>query len=216
MGALIRIAAILVGVLAAALLAASPAAAGGPTSLLIVNPANARTSSAYTGDARYERLAGYVGIDTGAGVEQPPGGESPPGGLENSFGHEIRLTWLIHDMAVWRVDRIYLTEDAVWINTSQGWEGEPKRESWHRAAQPDQLRTALAETGVLRPASPRPTPAEPEPSAPVGAAAATPGSPPGPVTGALFGLLGLGAGVAGTLLFLQARRPRPERIVLRG
>ena len=216
MNGLIRVGLILMGVLAAGLLAASPAAAGGPTSLLIVNPANARTSSAYTGDARYERLAGLVGIDTGAGVEQPAAGESPPGGLETGFGNEIRLTWLIHDMSVWRVDRIYLTEDAAWINTSQGWEGEPKREAWHRAAEPEKLRAALAETGVLRPASPRPTPEESTSPPAAGAVAASTGGPPAPLTGALFGLLGLGIGVAGTLLLRQFRRPRPERIVLNG
>ncbi|WP_179750540.1 hypothetical protein [Microlunatus parietis] len=213
-----RIGAILVGVVAAGWLAASPAVAGGPTSLLIVNPANERTSSAYTGDARYERLARYVGIHTGAGVEQPTGGESPPGGIDNGFGSEIRLTWLIHDMSVWRVDRIHLGKEEVWIHTTQTWDDTPNAGVWHRAAEPNKLHAALAETGVLRPASPVPADTEPEatPAPPTDAAAATASGPPTPLTGALFGVLGLAIGVGGTLLFRQARRPNPERIVLKG
>ncbi|MFC7624800.1 hypothetical protein [Microlunatus sp. GCM10028923] len=218
MSALIRVGMIILGVLAAGLLAATPAAAGGPTSVLIVNPAHERTSSAYTGDARYERLAGYVGIDTGAGVEQPSGGESPPDGIENDFGSEIRLTWLIHDMSVWRVDQIYLGPEEVWIHTTQTWDDSPNAGVWHRATQPNKLQAALAETGVLLPASPGPTYSEPDAAPPpaTAAAAATAGGPPLPLTGTLFGLLGVAVGIAGTLVFRQARRPRPERIVLKG
>lgn len=221
-----RVGSILMGVVVAGLLAASQAAAGGPTSLLIVNPASERTSSAHAGDARYERLARHVGIDTGAGVEQPTGGGTPPGGIDQGFGSELRLTWLVHDMSVWRVDRIHLGKDEVWINTTRAWGDDPHQEFWHRAAEPEKLRAALDETGVLRPASPRPTIAEPTPadsaSGPVAGSVIVGTGPAAPLTGLGLGLLGLACGIGGTLLVRQVRqvrpvrRPRSERIVLKG
>lgn len=205
---------------------ASTAAAGGPTSLLITSPQNQRTSSAYTGDARYERLAGYVGINTGAGVEQPTAGEPPPAGIDSDFGSEVRLTWLIHDMSVWRVDRIYLVADAVWINTVQDYDDTDADGVWHRAAAPEKLRAALSETGVLRKpaagsatAPPAPAPSEPIPATePAEQAAVTAGGPPSTgLIGAGFGVLGLVLGIGATLLTLRLRRgARPDRVVLTG
>ncbi|WP_152361536.1 hypothetical protein [Microlunatus speluncae] len=226
-----RLGLIILLALGGVLATASVAAAGGPTSLLISNPQNQRTAAAYVGDARYERLGRLVGMNTAAGINQSVPGESPPVGLESDFGAETRLTWLIHDMAVWRVDRIYLTGNAVWINTmtTTDWgSGELGDGLWHRAADPKQVRAALTETGVLKPAAAeRPdsdqpgSVAEPEPSAsePVGtAAAASTGGPPlAGLIGFGSGLLGLAAGIAGTLLTLRGRsRSRPDRVVLTG
>lgn len=207
---------------------ASTATAGGPTSLLITSPQNQRTSSAYTGDVRYERLAGHVGINTGAGVEQPTAGDSPPAGIDSGFGSEVRLTWLIHDMSVWRVDRVYFVGDAVWINTVQNYFDTDAADDgvWHRAAAPERLRAALSETGVLRKpaagsttAPPEPVPADPIPATePAEQAVVTAGGPPPTgLIGAGFGVLGLVLGIGATLLALRLRRgTRPDRVVLTG
>jgi hypothetical protein len=195
--------------------AAAPVAlAGGPTSVLIASPANQRTSSAYTGDARYQRLATAVGIDTGAGIEQPTSGESPPVGIDQS-GAAVRLTWLIHDMAVWRVDRIHLSDDTIWIHTTQHGDQESGDEDagvWHRAADPAALRAAITETGVLRrPAASADPSSEPTPStAPATTSAeqsAVPGgAPPAGLIGAAGAALGIVLGVAATLLTQRVRR----------
>ena len=187
---------------------ASTAAAGGPTSLLITSPSNQRTSSAYTGDARYERLAAAVGVNTGAGVEQPTSGESPPAGIDSGFGSEIRLTWLIHDMSVWRVDRVYFVGDGVWINTTQDYfdTDEPDDGIWHRAAEP------------APPSEPAQSAERTSSTAPAEQAAVTAGGPPPTgLIGAGFGVLGLGLGIGATLLALRLRRgARPDRVVLTG
>ncbi len=230
-----RLGLIILLALGAMLASASIAAAGGPTSLLITSPQNQRTSSAYVGDARYQRLAGYVGLNTAAGVNQSTSGESPPAGIDSNFGAETRLTWLIHDMSVWRVDRLYFTGDVVWINTTTmtDWGSDDAGEGvWHRTAEPAKLRAAVAETGVLRkptsappesesppsdpPAVPDPTPSASEP-ADAAATATTGGPPAGGLIGLGSGLLGLAAGIGATLLVLRLRtRQQPDRIVLTG
>lgn len=197
------------------------ALAGGPTSVLITSPANQRTSSAYTGDARYQRLASAVGIDTGAGIEQPTSGESPPGEIDSNMGADVRLTWLIHDMAVWRVDRIHLSDDVIWIHTAQplgDQTGEPGPGIWHRATDPAALRAALAETGVLRKPATADPPSESAPATTPADQAAVPGGaePPVGLIGLACAALGLALGVAATLLTLRLRRhpTHPDRILL--
>jgi hypothetical protein len=209
---------------------ASIASAGGPTSLLITSPQNQRTSSAYIGDARYERLAEYVGMTTAAGVNQSTTGGSPPAGIDTQTGSEIRLTWLIHDMMVWRVDRIHLAGDVIWIQTMQDWDregGEIGDGIWHRATEPEKLRAALSETGVLRkpaagsaddPTAPAPS-SEPTPSTDPAeqAAVAAGGPPPSGLIGAGFSVLGLAVGIGATLLTLRVRHAeRRDRVVLTG
>ena len=51
----------------------------------------------------------------------------------------MRLTWLIHDMQIWRIDRIHLTSaDGMWIETVVDRAGEGRMlerpAHWHRAA----------------------------------------------------------------------------------
>ena len=139
---------LLVAALAALLpvAAAGPAAAGGPTSVLMSSPVLGRTSSLYTADDGYQALADYVdAFATGAGRAGEP--------TAHAVGNEITLTWLIHDVSVWRVDRVY--PDAMggpWIATQEVLGGgtdiwsAPVR--WHRSDQPKALMALLAAHGL--------------------------------------------------------------------
>ncbi len=90
--------------------AAGPASAGGPTSVLLVVPGAGQTASLYTGSPEYEQLAGLVG------AYDPATSEGKAGGHETGVG--VTLTWLIHDVQVWRVDRVYLdAAGGPWIAT---------------------------------------------------------------------------------------------------
>ena len=102
--------AVLLAVLTGALTAvgvvvAAPSSAGGPTSVLLVNPATGRVAALYTTDARYQRLADLVGAFDGAPAQSPrPTVSGEAGYTVDTAG--INVTWLVHDVQVWRVDRI--------------------------------------------------------------------------------------------------------------
>jgi hypothetical protein len=126
--------------------AAGPAAAGGPTSVLMSSPALGRTSSLYTADAGYQALADYVdAFDSGTGRPGEP--------TAHAVGDAVTLTWLIHDVSVWRVDRIYAdATGGPWISTQEVLGGTtdvwsaPVR--WHRSDQPKALLALLAAHGL--------------------------------------------------------------------
>lgn len=86
-------------------LPAGTAHAGGPTSVLLVDPSTGRTASLYLTDPAYDDLARLVGA-YGSGPVADSGGKPAPDGSEK--GRAITATWLIHDVSVWRVDRILL------------------------------------------------------------------------------------------------------------
>jgi hypothetical protein len=140
------IVALLVG---AFLMLAAPARAGGPTSALLSVPGEGATASLYYTDPDYDALANLVGIGTSRGTDT--GNTDKSGG-----GHEtdpgVTVTWLIHDVTPWRVDRIYLEgEGAPWIatqvSTAEGmiWESPVV---WHQPASPAELAALLDKLGV--------------------------------------------------------------------
>jgi hypothetical protein len=93
---------------------AGSAAAGGPTSVLLVVPGEGRTASLYNGSAEYDKLAQLVGaFGTPTGSTTPPKTADDLGasGTNDASGPGVTLTWLIHDVQVWRVDRVYLKAD---------------------------------------------------------------------------------------------------------
>src|SRR5918998_3026773 len=75
---------------------AGSAYAGGPTSVLMSNPGLGRATALHIANADYDRLY--------AAVSEPTGDPEPPSGLSLG-GEEGRLTWVIHDVRVWRIDR---------------------------------------------------------------------------------------------------------------
>ena len=131
------------------LLVAGPASAGGPTSVLLVVPGSGRTASLYTGATDYEALAALVGAFDSPGVA----GTSDPSGTSHDVGTGVTLTWLIHDVQVWRVDRVYLdAKGGPWISTQSDisvsgtiWDIPPV---WHTAARGKELEALLDRLGV--------------------------------------------------------------------
>jgi hypothetical protein len=152
-----------------ALISLGPAAAGGPTSVLLSVPGQGRTASLYYTDPEYVALAGLVGI------ERNGFGTVDRSGVSHENGPGVTVTWLIHDVTPWRVDHIYLEGlGAPWIATQIVGESETNGNSdvvWHQpvegnlAALLDELgvgaaaRDAGTFTGVA--GAPTPTPAEP-------------------------------------------------------
>jgi hypothetical protein len=123
-----------------------PAFAGGPTSALLSVPGEGRTASLYYTDPEYDALAGLVGANTDLAGEEDRSG----GGHENGPG--ITVTWLIHDVSPWRVDRIYPNgEGAPWIATQVAvgegtiWESPVV---WHQPQGGVQLMALLDKLGV--------------------------------------------------------------------
>jgi len=127
---------------------AGPAQAGGPTSVLMVVPGTGQTSSLYTGDGDYEALANTVGAFSTDGATGKVDG-SP---TDHAFGTGVTLTWLIHDVQVWRVDRVYLdAEGGPWILSTVDRTGTgiwDKPATWHTADDPDVLVDVLERHGV--------------------------------------------------------------------
>ncbi|MGX7825759.1 hypothetical protein ACTG9Q_11765 [Actinokineospora sp. 24-640] len=80
-------------------LTAGPASAGGPTSVLLTSPENQRAAALYNGDTAYIRLQSL--LDTGRVVSGEP----------QYDGSYVNVTWLVHDVHIWRSDRVELDTD---------------------------------------------------------------------------------------------------------
>lgn len=111
--------------------------AGGPTSVLITQPATGEATALYYSTAAYtdlERLlAGSAAVD--------PSSEPSVG----SGGASYNLTWMIHDVQPWRTDTVRITGDgAAYVTTTfvsdSALGGEA---SWREVAQPKALAALL-------------------------------------------------------------------------
>ncbi|MEV0438035.1 hypothetical protein AB0I84_24025 [Streptomyces spectabilis] len=125
-------------------LGTADASAGGPTSVIVTSPESTETASLYYADEEYDRLEsllGHLGKDTEGTRERPPG-------LGVGAGRQINVTWLVHDVRPWRVDRVYPGgKGPVWIHTST--DVESMTGTWHKAARPGALRALLKSLHVL-------------------------------------------------------------------
>jgi hypothetical protein len=190
--------ALLVAFLAVGVAPPQLAHAGGPTSVLMSSPDQQRVGAAYYSDAAYSGLTAGVG-------EGQTGPDAPPGGLATGGGEDVRLTWLIHDVQVWRIDRIHLTSaNGVWIETVVDVSGEGRilevSAHWHRPADEAALVAVLSEAGLLGDSG------APLIGAPGPAVDATVPAPASVVpTLLLAALAGLVLGAAGTLVGVRAR-----------
>jgi hypothetical protein len=145
---------IVIGLLAMLLAAASWAGtaglahAGGPTSVLIVSPSAHRATGLYRTEPGYQDLIKAIGGDG-----QPSGSISEPARVDLGDDKEVRLTWMVHDVSVWRIDRIYITRsDGIWINTMTDQEGGNPLDqpgSWHRPQNDAALLAVLKSSGIL-------------------------------------------------------------------
>jgi hypothetical protein len=136
----------MVAVLVVALSGVMPAAAGGPTSVLLSAPDVPRVVAAGYEDKAYIDLVQLVQSTDAAGKQATPGNG-------HDSGPVIRATWLIHDVSVWRVDAIYPEADGgPWIATTIS-DGDGRISDsavWHRSADPTKLFTVLNDLGLLR------------------------------------------------------------------
>lgn len=146
---------------ASLVLTAGPTRAGGPTSALLVSPSTGQTAAVYYSDPEYDALSTALGGYSPAA--DPDFAETPPG---NST--YITVTWMIHDVSVWRIDRIFLGEPAdpagpvIVTQVSDGSEGtgagmypgEAGTDSgiWHRSGDPTALLKLLSTLGLIGPA----------------------------------------------------------------
>lgn len=141
----------LAGVLAAALgltlWGAGSASAGGPTSVLIVSPGSAETASLHHSDKKYGELQRLLGEPDAGTADKPPEADL-------AAGPQINVTWMLHDVTPWRVDRVHPAVDsqAVWIHTAANLDASTNG-TWHRAEQPAVLRGLLENLGVMGEAS---------------------------------------------------------------
>ena len=198
-----------------------PASAGGPTSALLSVPGEARTASLYYTDDAYEQLAGLVDVG-GSGTVAGSGGS-------HESGTTVTVTWLIHDVEPWRVDRIYLgADDGPWIATQEMvgddtsiWDSPV---TWHQPTDGKELILLLDSLGVGQAGAATGTgavdepvsPAEPGPAVPASVEpASAPPADDGPATSARdhlwWGLGGLACGVLVAAGWTRLRSTRPDR-----
>lgn len=121
------------------------ATAGGPTSVIIVNPSTGEASALYHDDADYQVLNDALAPAAGMSVEQPAT-------LADGPGHSaINITWLIHDVEVWRIDYVRIDLKYVWVKTSTiSWPAPYETDGqWHVAADAEAVIGVLDRLGVL-------------------------------------------------------------------
>lgn len=185
---------------------AAPASAGGPTSAILSVPGEGRTASLYYTDDEYGQLARLIGAE---GMTVP--GATDDTGQSHESGTPVNVTWLIHDVEPWRIDRIYLNGDGgPWVATQVM---DPETGSiwdspvvWHQPESGKELTMLLdALLGGQAPAS-VPSVSEETPAPEPAATAPADGSG----NGAWWGLGGLVAGSLLTLGFLRLRASRTD------
>ncbi|HEV8557732.1 MAG TPA: hypothetical protein VGR06_15215 [Actinophytocola sp.] len=199
------------GAVAAAVLvlaAPVPASAGGPTSVLIVSPGRQATASLYTTDEAYTRLEKLLGDNPTADPAAPD--------LHGGPGTDaINVTWLAHDVWIWRVDRIFTdAPQGPWVETFMPTESGidfSKPGVRHAPSDSDGLMTLLSALRLLG----EPPPAYAGAKAPVTqqqpAPAATVSESAPPDRGWLWLVLGIAAGAVLVIGFRPlARRLRPQ------
>lgn len=203
-----RVALVLGLVLASVLLSGGVASAGGPTSVLLVAPQQNRAAALYHSDQNYQRLESLLGLDGATATAKPSTAFSSP---------YITATWLVHDVNIWRIDRIFLdAAGGSWVVSQTLDSGEPIADGmfpggtgsadavWHQVGDPAALRDLLTELRLIGPGT-----AAASPAAAVIAAPPVPPAPPATtvIDGWWWAALGLMGGIAATLLGTRRRRP---------
>jgi hypothetical protein len=157
--------------------------------------------------------AAFGGTDAGTGTE----------GDEHATGSEVTVTWLIHDVSIWRVDRVYPdSPGGPWLASQTSFSGDiwSSPVQWHSASQGKALTGLLTRLGLLDDTAAAP-PANVAP--PGSATVVTPGPSarsavePAAADGArvpVWGAVGLTLGVALTVAALRVagrrRQDEPE------
>jgi hypothetical protein len=125
--------------------------------VLLSLPGTGRVAALYTSDPDYDSLANDV-----VAFGTPPAAADDadvPAGLESR--PSVTLSWLIHDISVWRVDRVFLpatVDGDVWISTQTDMDGTGDLSDapvLHKSPNGQALTTLLTKLG-LNPAGPTP------------------------------------------------------------
>ena len=167
--------------------------------MLLASPYTDSAAALYYADDDYARLQSLLG---GADLPTGPTAAPPTSAAGSPY---VTATWLIHDVWVWRIDRIFLVGDEVWVVsetstdgaalTGEGmYPGETGSASavWHRPADPGALTALLAGRGLTPGAA----------AATVIPAAATQQATPIPSTSSSAWLWGIGGLLAGLIVGL--------------
>lgn len=217
--------------LALVVMGAPEAMAGGPTSVLVVSPESGQSTALYVSDKEYGELERCLG-DIGEGSRQ-----RPPGLDMGDGSRQINVTWMVHDVRPWRVDRAYPVASgskdgvddvdgkdgkdtaAVWIHTTT--DVESMTGAWHKARDPARLTALFKKLGVMGAPTDKgnqaispgvdsaPPPASASNAKPEQAASArTDGAPGDGGAGWWWAIPGAAAGAVGALLL---RGPLVER-----
>ncbi|AZM48243.1 hypothetical protein DMB38_22830 [Streptomyces sp. WAC 06738] len=122
---------------------APPAAAGGPTSVLLVNGGSGDAAALYATHPDYAALDKAIG-DAGERV----GPVLTEAGLGGADARRITVTWLQHDVHVWRVDTLYPDARGGAV-VSRGTGGDAATsQTWRRVEHPGRLGSLLGRLGV--------------------------------------------------------------------
>ncbi|MWA13109.1 hypothetical protein E5671_28740 [Streptomyces sp. BA2] len=138
--------------MALVVLGAPQAVAGGPTSVLVVSPISGESAALTIEDGDYRRLEQGLGE-----IRAERGSRERPPGLDiGQDSRQLNVTWMVHDVKPWRVDRVYpVTPDAgkdtadVWVHTST--ELDSMKGYWHQAKDPARLTKLFDKLGVMGP-----------------------------------------------------------------
>jgi len=87
---------VIVLIIVSVALAVPPASAGGPTSVMITDPASGRATALYYTDSCYAEIEALLAA--GETVEGEPPGRR---------GGVVNLTWMVHDVEPWRSQQLY-------------------------------------------------------------------------------------------------------------
>ena len=113
---------------ATTMMMASPAHAGGPTSVLLTSPGTARAAALYYTDPRYAELEALLHGPEAEGSEATT---DYPGTAEDTA---LNVTWLVHDVSIWRTDQLVLgAAGGPWVAT---WMTLDDGRAWRPAARP--------------------------------------------------------------------------------
>jgi hypothetical protein len=199
-----RLLALLALAASATLALAAPAGAGGPTSVLVTDPATGQAAALYYSDPRYEQLD--LLLADAASLDGEPAGLG---------GRALNLTWMIHDVQPWRTQQLFPDAEGGPVVASYGSEltGDPGTTTWSRPSAAKEL--LLLADGILAPARAPASAADP-------AAAPTVADPVVTervvretrwfsLTGWRWLVPGLLLGVAGSLLLRRGRARSTER-----
>ena len=115
------------------------AGAGGPTSVLVTNPASARATGIYVSDPNYADLDQALHAGGLGGTVDGPGRGAT----------YFNLSWMIHDVSVWRVDQLAVSEDGVWVSTTDAMAGTSEPGPWREVEADEMVRAVLDDIGLV-------------------------------------------------------------------